>query len=55
LGTEVWKDGKAVCLRQKRNLLQKKKEMMEVVKEEEKEVSQILLQQDLCLDLLGSQ
>jgi hypothetical protein len=35
----VWKDEKVVCLRQKRNLLQKKKEMREVVKE----VSQILL------------
>jgi hypothetical protein len=42
----VWKTEKGNCLRQK-NLLQKRKEMMEVVKE----VSQILLQQDLGLDL----
>jgi hypothetical protein len=36
----VWKAEKVDCLRQKRNLLQKRKEMKEVVKE----VSQILLQ-----------
>jgi hypothetical protein len=47
----VWKDGKVVFLRQKRNLPRKKKEMREEVKEEVKEVSQILLQQDLRLDL----
>jgi hypothetical protein len=46
----VWKAEKGNWLRQ-RNLLQKRKEMMEVVKE----VSQILLQQDLCLDLKDSQ
>jgi hypothetical protein len=41
---------KVDCLRPKRNLPLKRKEMREVVKEEEKEVSQILLQQDLCLN-----
>jgi hypothetical protein len=35
---------KVDCLRSKRNLPLKRKEMREVVKEEEKEVSQILLQ-----------
>jgi hypothetical protein len=37
-------------LRLKRNLPLKRKEMREVMNEEEKEVSQILLQQDLYLN-----
>jgi hypothetical protein len=43
----VWKAKKVSFLRPMRSLLQKRKEMREVVKE----VSQILLQQDLSLDL----
>jgi hypothetical protein len=42
----VYEDLKVDCLHPKMNLLLKKKEIREVVKE----VSQILLQQDLCLN-----